>query len=62
MNTKYTIYLGRFKAAEFQADDIRIATTRFDSFCEKTENIKTCTLYQGDRSMENMCIQLKIKN
>lgn len=60
MKTKYTIYLGRFKITQFQADDIRAATKRFDEIANEMKQAGTCTLYQGDRSIENMCTQLEI--
>lgn len=62
MNNKYTIYLGRFKITQFQADDIYAATKRFDAIANEMKQTGTCTLYQGGRSIENMCTQMEISD
>ena len=56
----YTIYRGRFKIDRFRAEDVIAATMRFDLVADKMKNPVTLTLYQGKRSMENMCVQFRI--
>lgn len=62
MATKYTIYIGRFKVSQFEAEDIRTATQRFDEIAKELTETGTCTLYEGKRAMENMCTQLEISD
>lgn len=60
MKTKYTIYVGRFCVARFEAASLAEATSRWNKIADELKKAGTCTLYQGPRGVANMCSQQTI--
>lgn len=58
----FKIFVGRRLALKFQSPSVFDANELFEMFASQHPEERTITLYEGNRDMANLCVQLRNGN